>query len=67
MLDNIRLHTEWISPISIIFLIFGGILGYGGNLLLRLVFTNPSDKVILTVKFIGLLMVLAGAILIFWR
>lgn len=67
MFDNIRLHTEIFTPLSAALLIIGGILGYGGKPLLRLIYKKPTETAVLIVKSIGLLLVLAGMVIIFIR
>lgn len=65
MFKNIGFHTELLTPLSIILMVIGGILGYGGKFIAGLIYEKPSDKFILFIKVIGVAIVLAGMILIF--
>jgi hypothetical protein len=67
LFDNIGLHTELLSPLSVALLVLGAILGYGGKFLLKLFNKKPSDKAVLIVKLIGFVIVLAGMFTIFRR
>lgn len=67
LFKNIGFHTELLTPLSIILMVIGGILGYGGKFIAGLIFRKPSDKLVLFIKSIGVVIVLAGMILIFRR
>lgn len=64
---DIGLHTEIFTPLSIILLGLGAVLGYGGGKVVSLFNKNPSEKTVLIVRFIGVLLVAAGMIVIFIR
>lgn len=61
------LHTEIFSPLSIILLVSGAVLGYAGQKIVPIFYKNASGKVIIVVRFIGVLLVAAGMIVIFLR
>lgn len=67
MFGNLGFHTDIFTPISIVLLIIGAVLGYGGKYIVGKVAKNPSDKAAVAVKLIGLTLVAAGAIIIFTR
>jgi hypothetical protein len=64
---GLGLHTEILTPLSIIILVIGAILGYGGKYLLKKFMKNPTEKAVLVVKLVGLAFVAVGVILIFTR
>lgn len=59
------LHTEIFSPLSVVLLLLGAVLGYGGKSILGIFYKNPSDKAVLLIKLIGMLMAIAGVLIIF--
>jgi hypothetical protein len=65
MFNNIGLNTKIFTPVTLVLLVLGAVLGYGGKFILTKIYKNPSDKAVLTVKLIGLALVLAGVIIIF--
>lgn len=65
MFNNLGLHTELLTPLSVVLLIVGGILGYGGKYIINLFYKKPSENAVLIVKFIGVALALAGMITIF--
>lgn len=67
MFNNIGFHTEVLTPVSIILLVIGGIIGYGGRSIAGLIYKKPSGKSILLIKVIRVVLVLAGMISIFIR
>jgi uncharacterized membrane protein len=58
---------EIFTPISIVLLVIGAVLGYGSNYISKKFFKNPTDKTSLVVKLVGLVFVIAGVILILTR
>lgn len=67
MFNNLRLHTELLTPLSVTLLILGAVLGYGGEFILNLLYEKPSDKAVLIIKTAGVVVVLIGMITIFKR
>lgn len=67
MFNNLGLHTELLTPVSVLLLVVGAVLGYGSKTLISIVVKNPSEKVILITKLVGLVLVITGVILIFRR
>lgn len=65
MFRNIGFHTEVFTPLSLVLLVAGGILGYGARFILKILFKKTSGSAILAVKVIGLAIAAAGMILIF--
>ena len=50
MFDNLGLHTEYLTPLSVALLIAGGVLGYGSRFLVKKICKNPSDKLVVILK-----------------
>lgn len=67
LFKNIGFHTELLTPLSVILLVIGGILGYGSKPIAGLIYKKPSGKSILAVKLMGVAIVITGMILIFTR
>jgi hypothetical protein len=51
--------------LAIVLLLAGGILGYGGKQISRLIFNDISDKNVLIIKLIGLILAACGAVIFF--
>lgn len=62
---DLRLHTEILNPLSILLMVLGAILGYGGGWIIKIFNKNASEKYVLLVKFAGLLIAAIGILLIF--
>jgi hypothetical protein len=67
MFNNIGFHTEIFTPLSIILLVVGGVLGYGGKFVLAILNIKPTEKAVIIIKLIGLVMVISGIIIILKR
>jgi hypothetical protein len=67
MLKNLGLHFEIFTPFTAVLLITGAVLGYGGKFILGILYEKPSEKAVLIVKVIGLVLALTGIIIIFVR
>lgn len=64
---NLGFHVEIFTLLSVILLVAGAVLGYGGNFIVRKIVKKPSEKAVLAVKLLGLALVAAGLIIIFTR
>ncbi|MDI6618796.1 MAG: hypothetical protein QME45_09010 [Clostridiales bacterium] len=64
---DIGLHFEIFSILSIIFLVAGAVLGYASRAVLSVFIKKPSDKAVLAAKLSGLILVIAGMLIIFTR
>jgi len=63
--DNAGAGFELIRLLAILLLVVGGILGYGGKKIVRLFFNDNSERTILIIKFVGLILAACGAVIIF--
>lgn len=59
------LHTEIFSPLSVVLLLLGAVLCYGAKPILGIFYKKPDEKWVLIIKLIGMLMAIAGVIIIF--
>lgn len=67
MFDNLGIHLEIFTPLSILLLVIGAVLGYGSNYISKKFLKNPTEKASLIVKLVGLAFVVAGVILVLTR
>lgn len=65
MFDNLGFHFEYFDIFSIILFVLGAIAGYGAKTVLKLFTKNPTEKQVLILKFLGLIFVIVGMIMIF--
>lgn len=65
MFNNLGLHLELISPLSAVLLIVGGVLGYGSKYILKLLKMDTSEMTVVSLKTVGLVLVIVGVLLIF--
>lgn len=68
MFDNLGPHFEIFSPLSVVLLILGAVLGYGAKYVLRIFKKeNPTEVEVLVLKMCGVVLVIGGLIIIFTR
>jgi hypothetical protein len=68
MFNNLRLHTELFTPLSVALMVVGAILVYGAKFILRTIYKkDPSVKQLLIVKTTGLIIFLIAIYIIFTR
>lgn len=66
MFNNLGLHTEIFTPLSIVLMVIGAILVYGAKLILHKIYKKePTMKALIILKTVGLILVLIAMYLIF--